>query len=341
MKIYKTTNYNRIYIRFFLILLLSSLCVFCSGNAERDTENRFKIGIIFGEGGKDDMSFNANAWQGAMRAKNDFNIEVKDVETGNPSMIEPTVRIFAEQDFNLIIGVGFAIKSAIEKIAPEFPDKNFVTIDTQVDQPNVASLIFQENESSYLVGIIAGMMTKTGVVGFVGGMKMPIIERAYRAYTAGVKYADPGVRVLEHYAGVTINAFSDPAKGKELTLDQISRGADIVYQAAGATGMGVFDAAVEQKIFAIGSDSNQNRLRPGVILTSMLKKLDVALYEIIRETVQDSFEPGIHIFNLTNDGVGYAIDEHNQDMIPNEVIQKVEEAKQAIISGAIKVPDHK
>ncbi len=287
------------------------------------------------------MSFNANAWQGAMRAKNDFDIEVKDVETGNPSMIEPTVRTFAEQDYDLIVGVGFAIRSAIEKAAPDFPENNFVIVDTQIDLPNVASLIFQENESSFLVGIIAGMITKTGVVGFVGGMNMPIIERAFRAYSAGVKFASPDVEVLEHYAGVTINAFSDPAKGKELTLDQISRGADIIYQAAGATGMGVFDAVVEQNKLAIGSDSNQNGIRPGYILTSMLKKLDVALYEIIRRTLLDKFEPGIYIFDLSNDGVGYAIDDNNRDLIPQSVIDKVEEAKLAIISGTIQVPDHK
>ncbi|MFC1565283.1 BMP family protein [candidate division KSB1 bacterium] len=332
---------SRIIIRLFLLAAFVLIGIYCSRSSGPDPEQGFRVGLIFGEGGKDDNSFNANAWQGAIRARDDFGVLVKDVETGNPSIIEPTVRTFAEQEYDLIVGVGFAIKSAIEKVAPEFPDANFVIIDTRIDLPNAASLIFEENEASYLVGIIAGMLTETGVIGYIGGMKMPIIERVYRAYEAGAKYIDPDIRVIEHYAGVTISAFSDPAKGKELALDQISQGADIIYQAAGATGMGVFDAVVERNKKAIGSDSNQNSLRPGFILTSMLKKLDVALYEIIRESVRESFRPGIHVFDLENNGVGYALDEHNRDLIPEEVLRKVEEVRQKIIEGAIKVPDYK
>jgi len=330
----------RIFIRFFLVFAVCVPVIACSGSPEKETDKTFRVGLVFDEGGKDDMSFNTNAWRGAMRAEEEFNISVKDVEPGDASMIEPAVRIIAGQGFNLIVGVGFATKNAVEKVSQEFPDIHFAIVDAEVNQPNVASLLFEEHEGSFLVGMIAGLLTRTGTIGFVGGMKIPLIIRVYQAYAAGAQYVNPKIKVLENYAGVTMSAWSDPNKGKELALAQIAQGADIIFQAAGATGLGVFDAVVEQNKKAIGSDANQNHLRPGYILTTMLKRVDVAVYQMIRESFTESFKPGKHLFNLSNEGMGYSIDEYNKDLIPTDVIQRVENARKAIIAGTLKVPDY-
>jgi len=327
-------------VRFFLVLTVCVPVIACSGSPETGTDKTFRVGLVFDEGGKDDMSFNANAWRGAMRAKDEFNISVKDVEPGDASMIEPAIRTIAEQGFDLIVGVGFATKNDVEKVSQEFPDIHFAIVDAEVDQPNVASLLFEEHEGSFLVGMIAGELTETGTIGFVGGMKIDLIVRAYKAYVAGAQYVNPKIIVLENYAGVTMSAWSDPNRGKELALAQIAQGADIIFQAAGATGLGVFDAVVEKNKKAIGSDANQNHLRPGYILTTMLKRVDVAVYQMIKESFTESFKPGIHLFNLSNEGMGYSLDEYNKDLIPTDVIQRVDEAKNAIIAGTLKVPDY-
>jgi len=327
-------------VRFFLVFTVCVPVIACSGLPETGTEKTFRVGLVFDEGGKDDMSFNANAWRGAMRAKDEFNISVKDVEPGDASMIEPAIRTLAEQGFDLIVGVGFATKNDVEKVSQEFPDIHFAIVDAEVDQPNVASLLFEEHEGSFLVGMIAGELTETGTIGFVGGMKIPLIVRVYKAYVAGAQYVNPKIKVLENYAGVTMSAWSDPNKGKELALAQIAQGADIIFQAAGATGLGVFDAVVEKNKKAIGSDANQNHLRPGYILTTMLKRVDVAVHQMIKESFTESFKPGKHLFNLSNEGMGYSLDEYNKDLIPTDVIQRVDNAKKAIIAGTLKVPDH-
>lgn len=330
----------RMFIRFFLVLTVCVPVIACSGPPETDTDNTFRVGLVFDEGGKDDMSFNTNAWRGAMRAEEELSIEVKDVEPGDASMIEPAIRTIAGQGFDLIVGVGFATKNAVEKVSQEFPDIHFAIVDAEVEQPNVASLLFEEHEGSFLVGMIAGELTETGTIGFVGGMKIPLIIRAYRAYVAGAQYVNPKIKVLENYAGVTMSAWSDLNKGKELALAQIAQGADIIFQAAGATGLGVFDAVAEQNKKAIGSDANQNHLRPGYILTTMLKRVDVAVYQTIKEAFTESFKSGKHLFNLSNEGMGYSLDEYNKDLIPTDVIQRVNEAKNAIIAGTLKVPDY-
>ncbi|MFC1513884.1 BMP family protein [candidate division KSB1 bacterium] len=335
MKKPKINIYILLFTAFFIILHIS-----CSSDSGINDPDEFRVGIVFDEGGKGDMSFNANAWRGAMKAKDEFAITVKDVEPGDASMIEPAVRTFAEQNFDLIIGVGFATKEAIEKVAGEFPETHFAIVDSEVDKPNVASLMFSEHEGAFIVGMIAASLTKSGTIGYVGGMKIPLIIRVYLAYKAGAEYIDPDINVLENYAGITMTAWSDPNKGKELALAQVARDADIIFQAAGATGMGVFDAVEEKRVFVIGSDANQNHLKPGFVLTTMLKRLDVAVYEIIRETISGSFRSGVHLFDLENNGMDYSVDEYNRDLIPAEIIRKVEEAKKAIIAGTLKVPDY-
>lgn len=330
----------RIVIRFFLVFTIAVSSFSCSDLSNKDDEGKFRVGMVFDAAGKDDLSFNTNAWRGSMRAAEEFGVIVKDIEPGEPSMIEPAIRTLAEQKFDLIVGVGFANAPYIEKVAKEFPDIHFVIVDTRIEGPNVASLLFEEHEGAFLVGMAAGLMTKTNKIGFVGGMNIPIIHRYYMGYESGAKYVNPGIEVFESYAGVTMNAWNDPTKGKEMALSHINRGADIIFAAAGATGLGAFAAVDEQNKMIIGCDANQNNLKPGKVLTSMLKRLDVAVYQMIKESFQDSFRAGDHIFRLENDGIGYAVDEYNKNLLPAEVIAKMEEAKKAIIAGTLKAPDY-
>ncbi|RKY89285.1 BMP family ABC transporter substrate-binding protein [candidate division KSB1 bacterium] len=321
---------------FGLLFLLQS----CRKKEEDKNKGKIKVGLVFDAAGKDDKSFNTASWVGASRAKEDFNIVLKDVEPGEPSAIEPSIRILAEQGFDLIIGVGFGNKPYIEEVSKEYPELKFAIVDVEVKGDNVASILFEEHQGAFLVGMIAAGVSKTGKIGFVGGMDIPLIHRFYEGYKAGALYINPKVEVYEGYAGVTLDAWNDPTKGKEIALAQYSRGADVVYAAAGATGLGVFDAAEEVKKFVIGNDSNQNYLKPGYVLTSMLKKVDVAVYQIIKDVVQGNFKPGIHKFDLKNKGLDYAIDDYNRNLIPESLILKVEKAKQDIIKGKLKVPDY-
>jgi len=313
---------------------------FCKEKTGKDETGKIKVGLVFDSAGKDDKSFNTASWVGAVKAKEDFNIELKDVEPGDPSAIEPSVRILAEQGFDIIIGVGFGNAPAIEAVSREYPEIKFAIVDVEVQGDNVASILFEEHQGAFLVGMIAAGISKTGKVGFCGGMDVPLIHRFYVAYRAGARYIDPETEVFEAYSGVTLDAWNDPTTGKEIALAQYGRGADVVYAAAGATGLGVFDAAEEVKKFVIGNDANQNYLKPGFVLTSMLKRVDVGVYEMIKAVVENNFRPGIHKFDLKNDGLGYAVDEYNKDLIPPSLLEKVEKAKKDIIDGKLKVPDY-
>jgi basic membrane protein A len=224
-------------------------------------------------------------------------------------------------------------------VAHDYPNLKFAIIDEVIDLPNVASLIFKEHEGSFLVGMIAGSVTKTNKIGFVGGMDIPLIHKFETGYEEGARYANPKVEVFDNYVGVTDAAWNNPGKGKELAKAQIDRGADIIFQAAGNSGLGVFDAAEETAKLAIGVDSNQNWVKPGFILTSMIKRVDVAVYNAVKEVVEGRFKGGIHLFGLENDGVAYALDEYNRSLIPEEILEAVERAKQEIIAGRIKVTD--
>jgi basic membrane protein A len=304
-----------------------------------EASGRKRVGIVFDIGGKDDKSFNAAAWEGARRSARDFPILLKDVEPGDPTSIEPSMRAFAERGYDLIIGVGFAQAPIMESVARDYPNLKFAIIDGVINLPNVASLIFKEHEGSFLVGMIAGRMTRTGKIGFVGGMDIPLIHKFKVGYQEGARYANPSVQVFENYIGVTDAAWNNPGKGKELAKAQIERGADIIFQAAGNSGLGVFDAAEEAKKFVIGVDSNQNWIKPGFVLTSMIKRVDLAVYNTVKELVEDRFRGGIHLYGLENDGVSYALDEYNRHLIPQSVIEEVERAKRDIIEGRIRVTD--
>lgn len=297
------------------------------------------VGIVFDAGGKDDRSFNAAAWKGVQRAAQDFPIVLRDAEPGDPNSVEPALRAFAERGYDLVIGVGFSQTPIVEQVARDYPELDFAIVDGVSQLPNVASLIFKEHEGSYLVGMIAARKSKTGVIGFVGGMDIPLIHKFETGYEEGARAVNPGIRVIQNYVGVTDAAWNNPGKGKELSIAQIGKGADVIFAAAGNSGLGAFDAAEQRGKLVIGVDSNQNWVKPGYVLTSMVKRVDNAVYQIVRDRVGNRFKGGIHVYGLDNDGIGYAVDQYNAKLIPPEVIREVEAAKQKIIRGQIKVTD--
>lgn len=305
------------------------------------SEKQFQVGVVFDKAGKDDKSFNTSAFQGATKAEKELGVAIKMIEPADDNAYEPALDQFASRKFDLIIAIGFNQQEAVEKVAKRYPDSRFVIIDSTVNLPNVASVMFDEHEGSYLVGLLAAMKSKTGTIGFVGGMDIPLIHRFALAYKAGAASVNPKIKVLENYAGITVDAFKDPTKGKELANSQIAQKADVIFAAAGITGLGVFDAVEQAKnVYGIGVDSNQNWIKPGLILTSMLKRVDVAVYQEIATTKEGKFKGGTNTFNLSNEGVDYALDEHNQNLITPEMKERVEKAKQDILSGKIQVPDY-
>lgn len=300
----------------------------------------FRVALVLDKGGRDDKSFNSAAYAGVTKAKEELGISLKYVETMDDGQIESTIRSFAAKEFDLVIGIGFAMAEAIKKVAAQYPKIHFVIVDADVKAPNVRSLLFEEHQGSYLVGAIAGHMTKTGKVGFLGGMDVPLIRRFQMGYEAGLKKANPKAKLLTNYTGVTSDAWNNPAKAKELALTQYNDGVDIIFGAAGASTYGVFDAAEEKKKFAIGVDSNQNWVKPGFVLTSMLKRVDVAVHRAVVDAKGGKFAAGTQRFGLANQGVDYAVDKFNDAILPMDVRKKVDALKAEIISGKIKVPDY-
>jgi basic membrane protein A len=300
----------------------------------------FRVGLVLDRGGKDDKSFNSSAYEGATQAKNKLGIFLKYVEAADDNAFEPMLRAFAQREFDLIIGVGFAQKEAIKKVAAQFPNRHFAIVDSEVEAPNVRSLMFEEHEGAYVIGAIAAMTSKTGKIGFVGGMDIPLIRRFEMGYQAGAKKINPQITVLANFVGVTSEAWNNPPKGKELAVSQYEAGADIIFAAAGASGLGVFDAAEEKKKFAIGVDANQDWTKPGLILTSMLKRVDEAIFAAIEEAKAGRFAGGIKRFGLGNKGVDYSFDQYNAKILTEPVRKRADELKAEIITGKIAVPDY-
>ncbi|MBX3277890.1 MAG: BMP family ABC transporter substrate-binding protein [Acidobacteria bacterium] len=324
-------------------LAAAVICITLGGcglsRAGESDDGLTRVGIVFDIGGKDDRSFNAAAYQGVLRAKRELPITLRDVEPGDPTSIEPALRAFAQYGYSTTIGVGFAQGPILKQVASDYPQLHFVIIDSVADLPNVASLLFKEHEGSFLVGMIAAYTSKTGILGFVGGMDIPLIHKFATGYEEGARYVNPKIRVIRNFVGITDAAWNNPGKGRELANAQYEQGADIIFQAAGNSGLGVFDAAEAYGKFAIGVDANQNWIKPGYVLTSMIKRIDNAVFSVIKEEVEGNFRGGVHVYGLENDGVGYALDEYNKPLIPDEVIEKVEAAKREIIAGRIKVTD--
>ncbi len=298
-----------------------------------------KPAIVFDIGGKFDKSFNESMFNGAEKFKTESGVAYGEFEIANEAQREQAIRNFADQGYSPIIAAGFAQAAAVEKVAKEYPELKFAIIDMVVDAPNVESIVFKEQEGSYLVGIMAAMASKSGKVGFVGGMDIPLIHKFACGYVQGVKATKADATVFQNMTGDTGAAWNDPVKGGEITKGQMAKGADVVYAAAGATGLGVLQAAADGGALSIGVDANQNYLHPGKVLTSMVKRVDVAVYNVMKGGVA-GFKPGIQALGLAEDGVGYAMDDNNKPLVTADMQAAVDKAKADIISGALKVHDY-
>jgi basic membrane protein A and related proteins len=290
--------------------------------------------VIFDMGGKFDKSFNQAGYDGAERWKKETGKAYLEFEISQAAQREQAVRRMAERGANPVVGIGFSQGSAIEKGAKDFPKVNFAIIDSVVNLPNVQSIVFKEHEGSFLVGLMAAMASKSGKVGFVGGMDIPLIRRFQCGFEQGAKYANPKAQVSANMTGTTPAAWNDPARGAELAKAQFASGVDVVFAAAGGTGLGVYQAAKDAGRLAIGVDSNQNHLQPGTMLTSMVKRVDVAVYNAFK-----GIKPGVTALGLAEGGVDVAMDEHNAKLVTPEMKKRVDQAKADIISGKIKVVD--
>ena len=296
--------------------------------------------VVYDAGGKFDKSFNEAAYNGIERYKKETGGAYLDFEIQNDTQREQAFRRMAQKGANPIIGVGFTQASAIEKVAKEFPQLKFAIVDMVVNLPNVQSVVFKEQEGSFLAGMAAALSSKTGKVGFVGGMDVPLIRRFQCGYEQGAKYANPKAEVLANMTGTTPAAWSDPTRGGELARNQFSRGVDVVYAAAGGTGVGVYQAAKDAGKLAIGVDSNQNHLHPGTMLTSMTKGVDVAVFNIAKSVKDGTFKAGISALGLKESGVGLAMDTHNAKLVSADLQKKLAAAQADIVSGKIKVADY-
>jgi basic membrane protein A len=301
----------------------------------------FQPAIIFDLGGKFDKSFNEAAYNGAERAKAETGVPYLEFEVTNESQRDQALRRMVQRGATIIVAVGFGYATPLETIAPEAPETKFTIIDSVVDKPNVQSVVFKEHEGSFLVGMAAALASKTGKVGFVGGMDIPLIRNFATGYEQGFKYINPQGQVIVNYTGTTPAAWNDPARGAELAIGQFGQGADVVYAAAGGTGLGVLQAAADKGMLSIGVDSNQNHLHPGSVLTSMLKRVDVAVYNAMKSAHDGSWKPGVQNLGLAEDGVGYALDENNKSVLTPDIAAKLDKAKGEIIAGTLKVEPYK
>ncbi|MFM9952932.1 MAG: BMP family protein [Opitutaceae bacterium] len=301
----------------------------------------FAPAIIYDMGGKFDKSFNQSANDGTVRFKKETGIEVREFEVTNAAQREQAMTRFAQRGAQVIVAIGFSQASAVEAAAKKFPNVKFTIIDGTVNLPNVQSINFREQESSFLCGMAAALASKTGKVGFVGGMDIPLIRKFAQGYTDGAKFVNPQAEVFQNMTGTTAAAWNDPTKGGELAKSQIGRGADVIFHASGNTGGGVMQAAKDAGKLSIGCDANQNYLHPGSVLTSAVKRVDVAVYQTIMDAKNGTWKGGPIVLGLAEDGVGYSLDEHNRKLITPAMEAKLATAKADIISGQLKVAEYK
>lgn len=336
-----------------LVVMVFSLTLVGCGVAGEDEET-LRIGIVYSTGGLGDKSFNDSAHRGLQQAEQELGINFEFIEPRDSAENEDALRSFAEDGFDLVIAVGFQMVDALNIVAAEYPHINFAIIDSVVEMDNVASLVFSEHQGSFLAGALAALVSESGTIGFIGGVDFALIHRFEGGFVSGARYINPDINIISQYAG----SFRDPATGKEIALSQIDRGADVIYHASGGTGGGLFEAALEREIFAIGVDSNQNWQQPGFIIASMLKRVDVAVFETVRSLVDGEFEGGVvRVFDLAINGVGItdleglAVEEEGLPAAQKEVIRamkenvtaphaaRIQEIKEGILAGQITVPD--
>ncbi|MFC5737939.1 BMP family lipoprotein [Sinirhodobacter huangdaonensis] len=294
--------------------------------------------LIYDLGGKFDKSFNEAAYAGAKKWAEETGGSYKELEMQSEAQREQALRRLSESGANPIVMTGFAFGDVLNTVAPDYPNTKFVIIDAVVDQPNVRSVVFTEEQGSYLVGMMAALASKSQTVGFIGGMDIPLIRKFACGYAQGVKAVNADAKVLENMTGTTPAAWNDPVKGAELTKAQVAQGADVIYAAAGSTGIGILQAAADAGILSIGVDSNQNYLHPGQVLTSMVKRVDNSVYEAFKAGPE--MTTGTMVMDLAKDGVGYAMDENNAKLVTDEMKAKVDAAAAKIKSGEITVHDY-
>jgi basic membrane protein A len=333
-----------------LLVAHAALLFVRSGHAEAAASggNGPKVGIVFDVGGRGDKSFNDGAYAGAERAAKELGATVRFIEPGEGSDREAGLRLLAAQGMDVVIGVGFIFSDDLTQLAKEYPNVKFAGVDyalqtdaqgNTIEPPvNLAALKFREEQGSFLVGAIAALTSKTHKVGFVGGMDIPLIHKFEAGYKAGVKAVCPDCKVIAQYAGVTPDAFRNPGRGKELALSQYNQGVDVIFHASGSTGLGVFEAARATGKKAIGVDADQWSEAPGYVLTSMVKGVDNAVFDVIDRVKTGQFHGGVYWFGLKENGVRYVYDQHNRSMIPDSVRARVEQLKADIIAGKIQVP---
>ena len=303
-------------------------------------QTAIKPAVVYSTGGKFDKSFNEGVSEGAEKFKKETSIAVAEFEPSNETQFEQAHRRFAQRGQDPIVAVGFSQAVALEKIAKEFPAVRFTLIDMVVPLPNVQSVVFKEHEGSFLVGMLAALASKTGKVGFVGGMDIPLIRRFQCGYEQGIKYANAKAELIANMTGTTPAAWNDPGRGAELAKGQFDRGVDVVYAAAGSTGTGVLQAAKDRGKYAIGVDSNQNHLHPGTMLTSMMKRVDLAAYQSFKAAQGGTWKAGVSVLGLKEGGVDWALDKDNEKLVSADMKAKVDAAKAGIVSGKIVVYDY-
>ena len=304
------------------------------------TAQEFVPAVVFDMGGKFDKSFNEAAYAGAERFKKETGIAYREFEVTAEAQREQALRNMARRGSAIVVGIGFSQASGMEKVAREFPNLKFAIVDAVVDLPNVRSIVFKEHEGSFLVGMAAAMASKTGKVGFVGGMDIPLIRRFALGYEEGARYVNPKIEIFQNMTGTTPAAWNDPTRGGELARSQFDRGADVIYAAAGATGLGVLQAAKDKGRLAIGVDSNQNHIHPGTILTSMIKRVDLAVYETFKTAKEGIWKPGVRSLGVAEGGVGYSVDQYNRTLITADMEKRLQQARADIVAGKIKVTDY-
>jgi basic membrane protein A len=317
-------------------LACSLLLVPGTGGAAQD----FVPAVVFDMGGKFDKSFNEAAWVGAERFRKETGIAYREFEVTSEAQREQALRNMARRGAHVVVSIGFSQASSLEKVAKEFPKLRFAIVDAVVNLPNVQSIVFKEHEGSFLVGMAAAMASKTGKVGFVGGMDIPLIRKFALGYEEGAKHVNAKIEVFQNMTGTTPAAWNDPTRGGELARSQFDRGADVIYAAAGATGLGVLQAARDKGRLAIGVDSNQNHIHPGTVLTSMIKRVDLVVYETFRTAKDGTWAPGTRVLGVADGGVGWALDQHNRALITPEMEKRLEQARADIAAGKIKVTDY-
>ena len=319
------------------IRILITLLIACFATIET-APAALKVGLIYDVTGRGDLSFCDAAYAGAKKAKDEWGFKLTEVTPSQSTDSELTLRRLAKLKYDLIIGVGFLFQEPMNRVAADFPEVKFALIDAVIEQPNVASLTYRAHEGTFLAGVIAALKTETKQIGFVGGMKVPLVEAFEIGYRAGIHATNPDIKLVADYVGVTPQAFNDPTRGKELALAQYNSGVDIILAAAGASGLGVLEAAKSAQKSIIWVDSNGNNLAPGLVLTSVIKGVEISVYETIKSVQEGNFSGGLKDYGLKEGGVMCIVDDVNRTLLPDEILEQVEAFKTKIIAGDIVVP---